>query len=32
MADSWYYVDGTERVGPVAKSEIEVRSMSENLT
>jgi hypothetical protein len=23
MADSWYYVDGTERVGPVAKSEIE---------
>jgi hypothetical protein len=23
MAESWYYVDGTERVGPVAKSEIE---------
>ncbi|MCO4792136.1 MAG: DUF4339 domain-containing protein [Bacteriovoracaceae bacterium] len=23
MAESWYYVDGSERVGPVAKSEIE---------
>lgn len=23
MAENWYYVDGSERVGPVAKSEIE---------